>query len=97
MWSRSQQKDVVFALLLVLRWIPLDEEELQRKQSSIEELVSKVAEAMEMDEYWVWCTVGQIEDPDTTNHLDVLEILDIYKKCDNSFKKSKAAQRDHKG
>lgn len=49
-----------------------------------------------MDEYWVWCTVDQIEDPDTTNHLDVLEILDLYKKFDNSIKKSKAAQRDHK-
>jgi hypothetical protein len=88
MWSRSQQKDVVFALLLVLRWIPLDEEELQRRQSSIEELVSKVAEAMEMDEYWVWCAMRQIEDPDATNHLDVLELLDIYKKCENSSKKT---------
>lgn len=97
MWSRSQQKDVVFALLLVLRWTPLEEEEWQRKHSSIEELVSKVAEAMEMDEYWVWCAVGQIEDPDTTNHLDVLEILDVYKKCDDNIKKTKAAQRGNKG
>lgn len=97
MWSRLQQKDVVFALLLVLRWIPLEEEDLQRKQSSIEELVSKVAEAMEIDEYWVWCTVRHIEDPDTTNHLDVLELLDGYKKLDDSIKKSKAAQRDQKG
>lgn len=87
MWSRSQQKDVVFALLLVLRWSPLDEEELQRKKSSTEELVSKVAEAMEMDEYWVWCAMRQIEDPDTTNHLDVLEMLDVYKRLDYWHKK----------
>lgn len=92
MWSRSQQKDVVFALLLVLRWAPLDEADMQRRESSIAELVSKVAEAMEMDEYWVRCAVRQIEDPDATNHLDVLEMLDVYKKCDNSFKKAKRAR-----
>ena len=60
---------------------------MQRKKSSIEELVSKVAEAMEMDEYWVWCAVRHIEDPDATNHLAFLELLDVYKNCDNSFKK----------
>lgn len=80
MWSSRQQKDVVFALLLVLRWTPLEEEDMKRKESSIKELVSKVAEATEMDECWVWSILSQIEDPDTTNHLDVLEILDIYKK-----------------
>lgn len=87
MWNREQQKDVVFALLTVLRWYPSEEEDLQRRQSSIKELASKIAEAMEMDEYWVWCTVGQIKDPDATNHLDVLEILDIYKRLDDSIKK----------
>lgn len=97
MCSRGQQKDVVFALLLVLRWTPLKEEDMKRKESSIKELVSKVAEAMEMDEYFVWCTVRQIEDPDTTNHLDVIEILDIYKKCDDGIKKSKAAQKELSG
>lgn len=89
MWSRGQQKDVVFALLLILRWTPQEEEDMKRKESSTKELISKVAEAMGMDEYWVHCTVRQIEDPDAINHLDVLELLDIYKKCDTGIKKSK--------
>lgn len=97
MWSRSQQKDVVFALLLALRWLTFDEEDIQRRESSIEELISKVAESMEMDEYWVHCAVRQIENPYTTNYITVLELLDVYKRCDNSFKKAKSAQRDHKG
>lgn len=93
MWSRSQQKDVVFALLSVIRWTPEDVGEMQRKKSSIKELVSKVSEAMEMGEYWVWCAIRQIEDPDAISHLDVIELLDIYKKCDNCIKKAKDAQR----
>lgn len=79
MWSKSQQKDVVFAILLVLRWTPISEDEAVQRQKSIDNLIKKISEAMEMAEEYILCALRHIKDPEKYTHTELMEVLSVYK------------------
>ena len=92
MWSKSQQKDVVFAILLVLRWIPSSEGEAAQRQKSIDNLIKKISEAMEMTEEYILCALRHIKDPHKCTHTELIEVLRVYKVINDYWNEKKLSR-----